>query len=72
MDMAKMCSYTPPQQTFLDCKCMLHCCYNYPCIALSYQYPDRLHFNVYPSIYFHIYHLISLCKVHGRLPLDED
>ena len=28
--------------------------------------------NEYPSILFHIYHLIAWCIVHGRRPLDEN
>ena len=29
------------------------------------------HYNVYPSIRFHTYHLIARCTLHGRRPIDE-
>ena len=53
-------------------KCVLCCGSNLPCNYLPYQESDMNHSNASPSIRFHIYHLITLFKVHGRRQLDED
>ena len=50
---------------------MLYCYSNCPFIDITDQESDRHHSNVSHSIIFHIYHLISRCTAHGRLPPDE-
>ena len=70
MAMATLCSYPPYQHALPQWKCVLLCCYNCPRIHLPEQESDRHHSKAAPSIRFHVYHLIALCKVHGRPPLD--
>ena len=72
ISMAKMFSHPPSQHAFPHWKCVLCCCYNFPCIDLPFQESDRHNSNTTPSIIFHVYHLIVCCKVHGRCPLDEN
>ena len=45
---------------------------NLPCIDLPIQEPDRHNFNTYPTIFFHVYQLISHSKIHVRRPFDEE
>ena len=71
MVMDTICAYPPSQHAFPHCKCMLSCCANFPRIHIPYQESDSHHSNTYPSILFHIYHLIAYFLVHVRLPLDE-
>ena len=71
MDMAIMCAYPPSQHILPHLKCVLRCCSNCPRIYIPHQESGRNYFNAYPSIRFHIYHLIAQCTFHGRLPLDE-
>ena len=71
MDMLKMCAYKSYHHVLTHWKFLLHCCANLPHIYLTGQEPDIHHSNAYPTLRFHVYHLISHCKVHGRLPLYE-
>ena len=51
------------------------CCVVVPNISridLTDQELDKYYFNASPSIFFHTYHLIARCKVHGRHPLDKN
>ena len=72
-DMAKatMCAYSQSYHALPHCKCVFWCCAKCPSINLpdqeiNYQYPDTS-----TSIFFHIYHIISRCTKHNRLPLTE-
>ena len=72
-DMAKatMCAYSQSDHTLPHWKFLLRCCAKCPSTNISdqetdYQYPDTS-----PSISFHIYHLISRCTKHERLPLTD-
>ena len=71
MFMATMCACPPLQNALPHCKYVLHCCSNLPRIALPGQESDRHNSNTYPPIRIHVYHVISCCKLQGRLPLDE-
>ena len=66
-----MCAYPQSDHALPHCKgvfrrCAKCTCVNIPEQETSYQYP-----NTTPSIIFHIYHLISRCTAHGRIPLNE-
>ena len=71
MNVATICAYPPSQHALPHWKCVLHCCYNLPPIHLIDQESDMHHSNAYPSICFHIYHLVACFTVHGRHTLDE-
>ena len=69
--MSAMCAYPPSQHALPNWKCVLRCFYILLRIDITYQESDNHYSNSYPSIRFHIYHLIARCTVHGRRPLDE-
>ena len=71
MKMSKICEYPPSQHSFSHWKFVLYCCHHCPRIDLPAQQSDSHNYKTYPSICFHIYHLIARCIVHGRRPLDE-
>ena len=71
MAVAKMYAYPPSQHALSHWKCVLHCCYNCPCIDLPDQASDKHYFNSSSSMSFHFFHLIARFTVHGRIPLDE-
>ena len=71
MVMSTMCIYPPSQHAFPNCKCLLRCCSNFPRIDLLYQELNKHYSDAFPSIIFHIYHLIVQCTVHGRRPKHE-
>ena len=71
MTMDTICAYPPYQNPFPHWKCVLRCFSNCACIDLPVQELDRHHSNIYPSISFHIHHLIAQCIMHVRRPLDE-
>ena len=69
MAQATMCVYPMYDYAMPHWKCVLRCCADCPCMYLPdqetyYQYLDTTH-----SIRFHIYHIISRCNAHGRIPL---
>ena len=71
MEKAKMCAYLQSDHALPHWKCVLRCCAKCPSINIpdqetDYQYPDTS-----TSICFNIYHLISCCTKHGRLPLTD-
>ena len=49
----------------------MRCCAKFPSIDLPDQETDYQYFDTNPSICFHIYHLISRCLTHVRLPLTD-
>ena len=69
MVMATMSVYPPSKHAMIHYKCVLGCCSNCPCIDLPDQESDRHYSNVFPSINFHVYHLIAQCAVHRRCSL---
>ena len=71
MDIDIMCAYPPSQNALPQWKCVLRCCSNLLHIDLTDQESERHYYNASNSISFHIYHLISQCKVHGRHLLHE-
>ena len=67
-----MFAYSQSYHALSHWKCVLRCCAKFPSINLydqetDYQYPDTS-----PSIHFRIYHLISSCNKHGRIPLTDN
>ena len=71
MYMVTICACPPFVHALPHWKFVLSCFYNFPRIDLPGQESDSDHSNTYPSIHFHIYHIIKRCKVNGRFPLDE-
>ena len=73
-DMAKAKMRANPQSDHAlpHWKCVLRCCAECPSINLTEQETDDKHTNPSPSINFQIYHLISRCTKHGRLPLTDN
>ena len=67
---AKMCAYPQSDHALPHWKCVLRCCYKCPSIIIPDQETDYQYPNTSPSIRFHIYHIISSCTAHGRLPLN--
>ena len=59
-DMAKatICAYPQSDHALPQCKCLLRCCADCPCINISYQETDNQNSDTTPSIIFHIYHII--------------
>ena len=53
-------------------KGVLRCCSDCPRIDLPDQESDRHYYNAYPSISFHVYHLIARCTFYGICPLDKN
>ena len=52
-------------------KCVFRCCAQCPSINIPYQETDDNHHNPSTSICYHIYHLITRCTNHGKLPLSD-
>ena len=71
VEKAKMCAYSQSDHVLPHWKCILLCCAKFPSINLPDQETDDLYPNISPSIRFHIYHLISRCKKHGRILLTD-
>ena len=67
----KMCAYSQSDHAVPHWKCVLRCCAQYPRIYITDQETNDKHPNPSPSTHFHIYHLISRCTKHGRLPLSD-
>ena len=53
-------------------KRVLWCCSLCPHINLPYQETNKKYEETTPSARFHIYHIIGLCTVHGRIPLKDN
>ena len=70
-DMKKetMCAYPQSYNALLHWKCVMKFCAKCQSINLPDQETDDKYSNPIPSIRFNIYHLISCCTKHGRLPL---
>ena len=71
MEKAKMCAYTQSDNALPHCKCVMQCCSKCPIVNLPDQKTYDHYSNTSTSIHFHIYHPISRCTSHGRLPLTE-
>ena len=69
--MAKICAYSTYQHELPHSKFVLCCCSNFPRIDIPGQESYMHHSNTYPSILFHIYHLIARFTIHGRNQRDE-
>ena len=72
-DMAKatMCEYTQSDHSLQHWKCFVRCCTKCPSVNLPGQETDDQYSSTSPSICFRIYHIISRCTAHGRLPLNN-
>ena len=68
MSKATMCANSQSNRALPHWKCVLRCCAQCPIINNPYQETDDKHPNPIPSKTNHIYHLISCCTKHGRLP----
>ena len=71
MEKAKMCSNSQSYHELPHWICVLRFCAQCPSINIPGQETYDKHPNPSPSIRFHIYHLISICTKHGRLPLSD-
>ena len=71
MARAKMCAYSQSDLTLPQWKCVLRCCAKCPSINLPDQETDDQYPDTSPSIRFHIYHMITRCTKHGRIPLTD-
>ena len=69
---AKMCAYPHSDHELPHWKCVMWCCDKCPSTNISDQETDDQYYNTSPSIRFHVYHLISRCTAHLRLPLNEN
>ena len=72
-DMLKvtMCAYPQSDHMLPHWKFAMRCCAKCPSINITDQEIYDQYSNTSPSIHFHIYHLISRCTTHGRLPLTD-
>ena len=68
---ATICANSESDHVLPHWKCVLRCCAQFPSINIPDQETDDKHPNPSPSIRFHIYHLISRCSKHGRIPLID-
>ena len=66
---ATICAYPKSDHALPHWKCVLRCCYDCPCINIPDQETDNHNSDTTPSIRFHIYHIITCCSAHGRIPL---
>ena len=66
-----MCAYPWYDNALTHCKCVLRYCADCPCINLPYQDTDNQYSDTTPSIRFNIYHIITRCTAHGRIPLKD-
>ena len=65
MNMTTMCAYPLYHHTLPHWKRVLFCCANCPCIDPKRKESDENNSKTYITIYFHVYHLIVQCTVHG-------
>ena len=68
---ATICEYPQSYHALPHWKCLMQCFYKFPSINLPEQEMDDQYTNTSPSIRFHIYHIITRCSTHGRLPLTD-
>ena len=66
-----MCEYPQLDNELPHWKFVLRCCAKFPCVNISDQETYDQYSNTSLSIRFHIYHVISHCTTHGRLPLND-
>ena len=71
MKKATMCLYTQSDHELPHRKCFMRCCTKCTSVNLPEQEIDDQYSNKIPYIFFHIYHLIERCTIHGRLPLTD-
>ena len=71
MDIEKMCAYLSSKYALPHWKCVMSCCAQYPSIDIPSPELDQHNSDVSPPIIFHVYHPISWCTVHSRLPFNE-
>ena len=66
-----MCAYPQSYHALPHWKFVLQVCADYPCINLPVQETDNQYSETTPSIWFHIYHIISCCSSYGIIPLKD-
>ena len=71
MEKSTMCAYPQSYHALPHWKFVMQCGAKFPSINTPDQETDDQYYNISPSIHFHIYHVISQCKTHGRLPLTD-
>ena len=71
-DMAKatMYEYQQSDHELPHLKCVMRRCEKYTSADIPDQETDDKYSKISPSIFFHIYHLIVRCTLHGRLMLN--
>ena len=69
IEKATIWEYSHSDHVLPHYKCLFQCCAKCPSINIPDQEIYDQYTNTSPYIRFHIYHLISLCTTHGRLPL---
>ena len=70
MENATICAYPQSDNALTQWKFVMRYCAKCPSINITDQETDDQYSNTNPSIFFHIYHLITRCTTHGRLPLN--
>ena len=71
MTKATVCAYPQSDHAFTHWKCIIQCCEKCPIVNLPDQETYDQYSDTSPSIIFHIYHLVSRCTTHDRLPLTD-
>ena len=73
IDMAKstMCAYTKSYHALPHWKFFMQCCAKCSSVNLTDQETDDQYSETGPSISFRIYHIISRCSTHGKLPFND-
>ena len=66
-----MCAYPQSYHVLTHCKFVLQCCAKCPSVNFPDQEIDAHYLNTSPSIHFHVYHIISRCITHVRIPLTD-
>ena len=68
---ATICAYPQSEHSLPHWKYLLRCCNDCPCININDQEISKKHDETTPTIWFHIYHIIRRCAIHGRLSLKD-
>ena len=71
MSKATMCAYPQSDHALTHWEFGMQYCAKCQCVNLPYQEKNDQYSDTSPSIIFHIYHLISRCKTHGRFTFNE-
>ena len=71
MSKATMCAYTQSYHALPHWKCVMWCCAKCTSVNIPDKETDDQYSNTSNSNIFHVYHLISCCTTHGRIPLNE-